>query len=163
MISKTTQPTLINWPSNNSPYDAKFTECGDSESSFSFESYAFSNNCLLFIDYIRSHVCLCTVLLYSKASSLCYLLLTVGWYTQCGMRAHAQLCIKVGLLYSNACRLYYNDVKYIQNQIVHVPSWLQLQSGHYQCYNVFITPMATGQVVDLQWLYLIVGHLCQIK
>ena len=24
------------------------------------------------IDYIRSHVCLCEVLLYSKASSLCY-------------------------------------------------------------------------------------------
>ena len=24
------------------------------------------------IDYIRSHVCLCAVLLYSKASSLCY-------------------------------------------------------------------------------------------
>ena len=33
-----------------------------------------------FIDYIRSHVCLCEILLYSKASGLCYLLLTVGWY-----------------------------------------------------------------------------------
>ena len=32
------------------------------------------------IDYIRSHVCLCVVVLYSKASSSCYLL-TVGWYT----------------------------------------------------------------------------------
>ena len=32
------------------------------------------------VDYIRSHVCLCTVLLYSKASNLCYLL-TVGRYT----------------------------------------------------------------------------------
>ena len=49
MISKTTQPTLINWPSNNLPYNAKFTKCGDSESSFSFKSYAFSNNCLLFL------------------------------------------------------------------------------------------------------------------
>ena len=49
MISKTMQPTLINKPSNNSPYDAKFTKCGDSENSFSFESYAFSNNCLLFL------------------------------------------------------------------------------------------------------------------
>ena len=29
------------------------------------------------VDYIRSHVRLCTVLLYSKASVLCYLL-TVG-------------------------------------------------------------------------------------
>ena len=49
MISKTTQPTLINWPSNNLPYNAKFTKCGDSESSFSFESYTFSNSCLLFL------------------------------------------------------------------------------------------------------------------
>ena len=49
------------------------------------------------IDYIRSHVCLCMVLLYSKASNLCYLL---------------------------------------------------------------YTPMATGQVVDSQWPYLVVGHLC---
>ena len=29
------------------------------------------------IDYIRSHVCLCVILLYSKASCLC----TVEWYT----------------------------------------------------------------------------------
>ena len=39
MISKTTELTLINYPSNNSPYDAKFTKCGDSENSFLFESY----------------------------------------------------------------------------------------------------------------------------
>ena len=45
MISKTAQPTLINKPSNNSPYNAKFTKCRDSENSFSLESYAFSNNC----------------------------------------------------------------------------------------------------------------------
>ena len=32
------------------------------------------------VDYIRSHVRLCAILLYSKASNLCYLL-TVGWYT----------------------------------------------------------------------------------
>ena len=32
------------------------------------------------IDYIRNHVRLCAVLLYSKTSSLCYLL-TVGWYS----------------------------------------------------------------------------------
>ena len=32
------------------------------------------------VDYSRSHVRLCAVLLYSKASNLCYLL-TVGWYT----------------------------------------------------------------------------------
>ena len=30
MISKTTQLTLQNWPSNNSPYDAKFIKRGDS-------------------------------------------------------------------------------------------------------------------------------------
>ena len=47
MISKTTQPTLINYRSINSLYDAKFTKCGDSENSFSFESYGISNNCLL--------------------------------------------------------------------------------------------------------------------
>ena len=46
MISKTTQPTLINWPSNNSPYDAKFTKCGDSEKSFSFKG-----SCLLIIAF----------------------------------------------------------------------------------------------------------------
>ena len=39
MISKTKQPTLINYPSNNSPYDVKFTKCGKRENSFSFESY----------------------------------------------------------------------------------------------------------------------------
>ena len=27
------------------------------------------------VDYIKSHVCLCAVLLYSKASNLCYLLI----------------------------------------------------------------------------------------
>ena len=43
------QPTLINKPSNNSPYDAKFTKCGYSENSFSFKSYAISNNCILFL------------------------------------------------------------------------------------------------------------------
>ena len=32
------------------------------------------------VDYIRSHVRLCAVLLYSKTFNLCYLL-TVGWYT----------------------------------------------------------------------------------
>ena len=32
------------------------------------------------VDYIRSHIRLSAVLLYSKASNLCYLL-TVGWYT----------------------------------------------------------------------------------
>ena len=32
------------------------------------------------VDYIRSYVHLCAILLYSKASNLCYLL-TVGWYT----------------------------------------------------------------------------------
>ena len=39
MISKTMQPTLINQPSNNLPYDAKSTKRGDSENLFSFESY----------------------------------------------------------------------------------------------------------------------------
>ena len=34
MISKTTQPTLINKPSNNLPYDAKFTKCSDSKIPF---------------------------------------------------------------------------------------------------------------------------------
>ena len=49
MISKTTQSTLINYPSNNSPYDAKFTKCGDSENSILFGSFGFSNNLLLFL------------------------------------------------------------------------------------------------------------------
>ena len=49
MISKTTQSTLLNWSSNNLSYDAKFTKCGDSENSFLFESYGFSNNRLLFL------------------------------------------------------------------------------------------------------------------
>ena len=49
MISKTMQPALIKYPSNNSPYDAKFTKCEDSENSFLSESYAFSKNCLLFL------------------------------------------------------------------------------------------------------------------
>ena len=49
MMSKTTQSTLINQPSNNLPYVAKFTKCDDSENSFSFESYGFSNNHLLFL------------------------------------------------------------------------------------------------------------------
>ena len=38
------------------------------------------------IDYIRSHVRLCSAVLYSKASSLC-LLLTVGWYSVACMQA----------------------------------------------------------------------------
>ena len=43
------------------------------------------------IDYIRSHVRLCAVLvLYSKASSL--LLLTVGWYSVACMQAKS-ICI----------------------------------------------------------------------
>ena len=50
------------------------------------------------IDYIRNHVRLCTVLLYSKASSLCYLL-TVGWYTVACEPNHDG--IKAGLLYNN--------------------------------------------------------------
>ena len=54
------------------------------------------------VDYVRSHVCLCAVLLYSKASRLCYLL-TGGWYT---VACKPNLCtydeIKVGLLYNNA-------------------------------------------------------------
>ena len=43
------------------------------------------------IDYIRSHVCLCAAVLYSKASSLC-LLLTVGWYSVACMQARS-ICI----------------------------------------------------------------------
>ena len=71
------------------------------------------------VDYIRSHVCICTVLLYGKASNLCYLL-TVGWYTvackpnrlACMPQYTTCVCtyvaictydgIKVGLLYNNA-------------------------------------------------------------
>ena len=61
MISKTTQPILISWLSNNSPYDAKFTKCGDSESSFLLESYTFSNNCLLFCSHGKGDFGLVTV------------------------------------------------------------------------------------------------------
>ena len=57
------------------------------------------------VDYIRSHVRLCAVLLYSKASSLCYLL-AVGWYTWHASQIYICICtydgIKVGLLYNNA-------------------------------------------------------------
>ena len=49
MISKTTQPTLNKLAVKYSQYDVKFTKCGDSKNSFSFKSYAFSNNCLLFV------------------------------------------------------------------------------------------------------------------
>ena len=41
------------------------------------------------IDYIRSHVRLCAVLLYSKALSL---LITVGWYSVACMQAKS-ICI----------------------------------------------------------------------
>ena len=60
------------------------------------------------VDYIRSHVCLCAFLLYSKASNLCYFsLLTVKWYTvACKPNLYVCICtydgIKVGLLYNNA-------------------------------------------------------------
>ena len=67
------------------------------------------------VDYIRSHVRLCGVLLYSKASNLCYLS-TVRWYTvACKpnlyyvyiyIYIYIYICtydgIKVGLLYNNA-------------------------------------------------------------
>ena len=35
------QPTLINYPSNNSPYDAKFTKCGDRKFLFVRELWPF--------------------------------------------------------------------------------------------------------------------------
>ena len=58
-----------------------------------------------FIDYNRSHVCLCAVMLYSKASM--QLLLVNNWVVYCGMQAKSVcVCtydgIKVGLLYNNA-------------------------------------------------------------
>ena len=39
MFSKITQPTLKNFPSNYSPYDAKSVICGGREKSLSLESY----------------------------------------------------------------------------------------------------------------------------
>ena len=39
MFSKITQPTLKNFQSNYSPYDAKSVICGGSEKSLSLESY----------------------------------------------------------------------------------------------------------------------------
>ena len=52
------------------------------------------------VDYIRSHVRLCAVVLYSKASNLCYLL-TVGWYTVAfGLHAtvyHPTVCMYMHL------------------------------------------------------------------
>ena len=55
------------------------------------------------VDYIRSHLHLCMVLLYSKTSNLCYLL-TVGWYTvACKPNLYVYICIyDGGLLYNNA-------------------------------------------------------------
>ena len=52
------------------------------------------------IDYIRSHVCLCVVMLCSKASSLC----TYSGMVYCGMQAKCMCTyggIKIGLLYNN--------------------------------------------------------------
>ena len=45
-----------------------------------YSGWPYKLICNPLVDYIRSHVRLCAVLLYSKASNLCYLL-TVGWYT----------------------------------------------------------------------------------
>ena len=63
---------------------------------------------------LKIHIWLCVVLLYSKASSLCYLLLTVGWYSvACKPNLYVQLCtydgIKVGLLTNHLiiCKLHY--------------------------------------------------------
>ena len=53
MISKTTQPTLINYPSNNSPHDVKLTKRGDSEIPFRSRVMGFSNNCLVFFSWKR--------------------------------------------------------------------------------------------------------------
>ena len=39
MFSKITQPTLKNFQSNYSPYDAKSAICGGSEKSLSLQSY----------------------------------------------------------------------------------------------------------------------------
>ena len=39
LFSKTMQPTVINQPSNNLSHDAELFKCGDSENTFSFESY----------------------------------------------------------------------------------------------------------------------------
>ena len=39
MFSKTTQPTLKNFPLNYSPYDAKSVICGGSEKYLSLKSY----------------------------------------------------------------------------------------------------------------------------
>ena len=56
-------PRIIK-PSNNSMLSLQ-NECGDSENSFSFESYAFSNDCLLFLfswerDFWLATVVYCT-------------------------------------------------------------------------------------------------------
>ena len=39
LFSKTTQPTAINQSSNDLSHDAELFKCGDSENSFSLESY----------------------------------------------------------------------------------------------------------------------------
>ena len=44
------------------------------------EWIAYKLICNPLVDYIRSHIHSCAVLLYSKASNL-YYLLTIGWYT----------------------------------------------------------------------------------
>ena len=56
------------------------------------------------------YICLCTVLLYSKASNLCYLL-TVGWYgVTCKPNLYVYALMMeskyIGLLYNNACKIY---------------------------------------------------------
>ena len=69
------------------------------------------------------------------------LLLTVGWYIVWHASSQAKsICI------------WTYDGKNVWSH--------NLYAGHYQCYDAFDTSMATGQVVDSQWLFLVVGHLC---
>ena len=78
------------------------------------------------------------------------LLLTVGWYSVACMQAKS-ICIST-----------YDGIKggsalVMQAMQCKMYGLSNLYAGHYQCFD---TSMATGQVVDSQWLYLVVGHLC---
>ena len=63
--------------------------------------------------------------------------------------------IKVGLLYNNAGCV----VKSVESDS-HSASYTSFMMDTISATMYLYTPMATGQVVDSQWLYLVVGHLC---
>ena len=95
--------------------------------------------------------------IYYKASSLCYcrLLLTLGWYSVACMQAKSICtCMYDGIKVGSALAM---QAICMQCKMYGLSRLYSLYAGCYQCFD---TSMATGQVVDSQWLYLVVGHLC---